>query len=160
MSQIKVYKLDVRFERGWTRVDDARFGRQQIYHRIQDNRRMRVSNEHESCKYALEEWPKAQPNTLILVKSENKTCLSTVWLFCPVFCVNRTSVAPPVGDHITELSRFEILYMRCDYKVLGMILLRAYLYTYSLLRGVTFDVLPFSSFALFDVFSILKSSSL
>jgi hypothetical protein len=37
---------------------------------------------------------------------------------------------------------------RCDYEVPGMILLQAYLYTYSLLRGVTFEVLSFSSHAL------------
>jgi len=36
----------------------------------------------------------------------------------------------------------------CGYEVAGMILLQAYLYTYSLLRGVTFEVLPFSSYAL------------
>jgi len=34
------------------------------------------------------------------------------------------------------------------YKVLGMILLQAYLYTYSLLRGVTFQILPLSSYVL------------
>jgi hypothetical protein len=77
---------------------------------------------------------------------------------------------------------------RRGYEVPGMILLQAsYLYTYSLLRGVTFEVLPFSSYALsptmlplletfwnsccriafsatitftFHVFAILKSSSL
>jgi len=38
--------------------------------------------------------------------------------------------------------------MRCGYEVTGMILLQAYLYTYSLLRGVTFEVLPLSSYAL------------
>jgi len=39
-------------------------------------------------------------------------------------------------------------YVRCDCEVPGMILLQAYLYTYSLLRGVTFEVLPLSSYAL------------
>jgi hypothetical protein len=39
--------------------------------------------------------------------------------------------------------------MRHGYKVPGMILLQAsYLYTYSLFRGVSFEVLPFSSYAL------------
>jgi hypothetical protein len=38
--------------------------------------------------------------------------------------------------------------MRCGYEVPGMILLQACLYTYSLLRGVTFEVLPLSSYAL------------
>jgi hypothetical protein len=38
---------------------------------------------------------------------------------------------------------------RCGYEVLGMILLQAsHLYTYSLLRGVTFEVLPLSTYAL------------
>jgi hypothetical protein len=37
--------------------------------------------------------------------------------------------------------------MRCGYEVTGMILLRAYLYAYSLLRGVTFEVLPLSRYA-------------
>jgi hypothetical protein len=36
----------------------------------------------------------------------------------------------------------------CGYKVPGMILLQAYLNSYSPLRGVTFLVLPFSSYAL------------
>jgi hypothetical protein len=39
-------------------------------------------------------------------------------------------------------------YPRCGREVLGMILLQAYLYAYSLLRGVTFQVLPLSSNAL------------
>jgi len=72
--------------------------------------------------------------------------------------------------------------MKCGYEVPGTILLQAYLYTYILLRGVTFKVLPLSSYALnpimltllnsccgiaslllslfLYVFSILKSSSL
>jgi len=37
---------------------------------------------------------------------------------------------------------------RFGYKVPGMILLQAHLYTYSLLRGVTFEVLSFSNYAL------------
>jgi hypothetical protein len=38
--------------------------------------------------------------------------------------------------------------MRCAYEGPGMILLQAsYLYPYSLLRGVTFEVLPLSSYA-------------
>jgi len=38
--------------------------------------------------------------------------------------------------------------MKCSYKVSGIILLQAlYLYTFSLLRRVTFEVLPFSSYA-------------
>jgi hypothetical protein len=36
----------------------------------------------------------------------------------------------------------------CGYEVPGIILLPVYLYTCSLLRGVTFKVLPFSSYAL------------
>jgi hypothetical protein len=36
----------------------------------------------------------------------------------------------------------------CGYDVPGMILLQAYLYNYSLMRGVTFEVLPLSSYAL------------
>jgi hypothetical protein len=35
-----------------------------------------------------------------------------------------------------------------SYEVPGMILLQAYLYTSSLLKGVTFEVLPFSSYEL------------
>jgi hypothetical protein len=38
--------------------------------------------------------------------------------------------------------------MRCGYEVPGMGLLQAYPYTYSLLRGVIFEVLPLSSYAL------------
>jgi len=74
----------------------------------------------------------------------------------------------------------------CGYEVPGMILLQIYLYNYSLLRGLTFELLPLCSYApspmmlplmetflelllwnsfqynhhLFVVFSILKSSSL
>jgi hypothetical protein len=74
----------------------------------------------------------------------------------------------------------------CDYEVPGMILLQAYLYTYSLRREVTFKVPPLSSYAsspvmlpllqtfleillwnsfqfhlhIFYIFIILKSSSL
>jgi hypothetical protein len=36
----------------------------------------------------------------------------------------------------------------CGYEVTGIILLQAYLFHYSLLRGVTFEVLPLSSYAL------------
>jgi hypothetical protein len=77
--------------------------------------------------------------------------------------------------------------MRCGYEVPGLILLQAYPYTYSLLRGVTFKVLPLMCYALnpmmlpllgailelllsnsfqchhhifLDVFNILKSLSL
>jgi len=75
-----------------------------------------------------------------------------------------------------------LIHMKCGYEVPGTILLQAYLYTYILLRGVTFKVLPLSSYALnpimltllnsccgiaslllslfLYVFSILKSSSL
>jgi hypothetical protein len=38
--------------------------------------------------------------------------------------------------------------MRCGYEFAGMTLFQAYLYTYSLLRGVTFDVLSLHSYAL------------
>jgi len=75
----------------------------------------------------------------------------------------------------------------CGSEVPGMILLHSYLYTYNLLWGLTFEALPLSSYALspkmlpqletflehllwnsfrvpssyfFDVFNILKSSSL
>jgi hypothetical protein len=41
-----------------------------------------------------------------------------------------------------------IVYTRCSHEVPGMILLQSYLFTYSLLRGVTFKVLPMSSYAL------------
>jgi hypothetical protein len=37
---------------------------------------------------------------------------------------------------------------KCGYEVPGMILLQTYLYTYNLLRGVTFEVLPLSSYVL------------
>jgi hypothetical protein len=37
-------------------------------------------------------------------------------------------------------------YTMWGYEVSGMILLQAYLYTYMLLRGVTFNVLPLSSY--------------
>jgi len=37
---------------------------------------------------------------------------------------------------------------RCGYEVPRMILLQTYLYTYNLLRGVTFIVLPLNSYAL------------
>jgi hypothetical protein len=38
-------------------------------------------------------------------------------------------------------------YTWCGYEVTRMILLQAYLYTYSLLRGVTFKVLSLSNYA-------------
>jgi hypothetical protein len=44
------------------------------------------------------------------------------------------------GDHI--------VCTKCGYEVPGMILLHAYLYTYSALRGDTFEVLPLSSYAI------------
>jgi len=37
---------------------------------------------------------------------------------------------------------------RCGYEVSGMILLQAYLYTYSLLRGVNYEVLPLRTYVL------------
>jgi hypothetical protein len=37
---------------------------------------------------------------------------------------------------------------KCGYEVPGVILLQSYLHTYSLLRGITFEVLPLSSYAL------------
>jgi hypothetical protein len=43
---------------------------------------------------------------------------------------------------------FHAKYMRCGYDVPGMILLQSYLYTYSLLRGITFKAFPMSSYAL------------
>jgi hypothetical protein len=43
---------------------------------------------------------------------------------------------------------FTALHIRCGYEVPGMILLQAFLYTYSLLRWVTFKVLPLSSYEL------------
>jgi len=38
--------------------------------------------------------------------------------------------------------------MRCGYTVPGMILLKAYLYTYNLLKGITFKVLLLESYVL------------
>jgi hypothetical protein len=38
--------------------------------------------------------------------------------------------------------------MRSDCEVPGIILLQAYMYTYRLLRGITFEVLPLNSYAL------------
>jgi len=38
--------------------------------------------------------------------------------------------------------------MRCGYEVVGMILLQPYLYADSLLRGLTFELLPLRSYAL------------
>jgi hypothetical protein len=38
-------------------------------------------------------------------------------------------------------------YRRFGYEVSGMILLQAYLYTYTLLKGVAFVVLPLGSYA-------------
>jgi len=37
---------------------------------------------------------------------------------------------------------------RCGYEVLGMIILQVYLYTCSLLRGITFEILPLNGYAL------------
>jgi hypothetical protein len=54
----------------------------------------------------------------------------------------------------------EMCYMKCGYEVPGMILLQAYLYTYSLPRGVTFEVLPMSSYALSSVMLQLLETSL
>jgi hypothetical protein len=41
--------------------------------------------------------------------------------------------------------------MRCGYEVTGTILLQAYLYTYSLLRGIVFNILTMRSYALSPV---------
>jgi len=49
---------------------------------------------------------------------------------------------------------------RCDYEVPGMVLLHAHLYTHSLLRGDTFEVLPLSSCALCPVMLPLLGTSL
>jgi hypothetical protein len=43
---------------------------------------------------------------------------------------------------------------RCGYEVPGMILLQGYLYTYNLLRGVTFEVLPLNSYILNDAATV------
>jgi len=40
---------------------------------------------------------------------------------------------------------------RCGYEISGIILFQAYLYTYSLQSGVTFEVLPLSNYALSSV---------
>jgi len=42
-------------------------------------------------------------------------------------------------------------YMSYGYEVPGMVLLQAYLYTYSLLRGVMYKVLHLSSYALSSI---------
>jgi hypothetical protein len=54
---------------------------------------------------------------------------------------------------VVSIQYFLILYFstRYGYEVLWIILLQEYLYTYSLLRGVTFEVLPLSSYALSPV---------
>jgi len=86
---------------------------------------------------------------------------------------------------VSKLGLIRRICSRCGYGAPGMFLLQAYPYTYSLLRGVTFEVLTFSSYArsptmlpllkifldlllwnsfqcnrhtVLDVFSILKSS--
>jgi len=46
---------------------------------------------------------------------------------------------------------------RYGYEVPGITLLQAYLYTYSLLRGVTFEVFPLSSYALSPMMLPLSS---
>jgi hypothetical protein len=53
-----------------------------------------------------------------------------------------------VHSRITGFKKYTETYMRCGYEGSGMILLQVYPYTYSLLRGVIFAVLPFSSYAL------------
>jgi len=45
--------------------------------------------------------------------------------------------------------------MRCGYEVPGIILLQSYLYTYSLLRGVTFKILSLSSYTLSPMMLLL-----
>jgi hypothetical protein len=50
--------------------------------------------------------------------------------------------------------------MRCGYEVPGMILLQAYLYTYSLLIDVTFEVCLLSSYALSQTMLLLLETFL
>jgi hypothetical protein len=57
-------------------------------------------------------------------------------------------VARPEPDLIKislRLFHNKTRYTRYGYEVPGMILFNTYLYTYSLLRGATFEVLPLSS---------------
>jgi len=43
---------------------------------------------------------------------------------------------------------YSVLYTKYSYEVSRMILFQAYLYIYSLLRGVTFEILPLISYAI------------
>jgi hypothetical protein len=53
--------------------------------------------------------------------------------------------------YFSTRKRLKVLNMRYGYEVPGMILFRAYLYTYSLLRGVNFKVLPMNGYVLCPV---------
>jgi hypothetical protein len=44
--------------------------------------------------------------------------------------------------------KYKVISIRCGYEVPGMILLNAYLCTYSILRGVSFEVLPLRGYTL------------
>jgi hypothetical protein len=113
-------------------------------------------------------------------------CDSVVEKVCKVICYNKWAYHWCSWNCIAPASAF-LYNMRCSNEVPRTILLQSYLYTYSLLIGVTFKVLPLSGYALcpmmlpllqtffefllwnsfpcrhhirLDVINILKSSSL
>jgi hypothetical protein len=63
-------------------------------------------------------------------------------------------------SHKHEPSQPKLIGTMYDYEVHGMILLQAYLYAHSLLRGVTFEVLPLSSYALSPTMLLLLETFL
>jgi len=72
---------------------------------------------------------------------------SWMYVYCVFTMINdhRYMVLIDTGPSACSLSQ----YMRCGYEVPGVILLQAsYLHTYSILRWVTTEVLPLSSYVL------------
>jgi len=67
----------------------------------------------------------------------------------PVLCLNEMDASLGIIHYWCIINHNEgnNICTRCGYEVPGVILLHAYLYTYSLLRKVTFKVLPLSSYA-------------
>jgi hypothetical protein len=78
----------------------------------------------------------------VVTEFDKPIFLSTQYLF---FCrvLDETFLVVYIFSPVYQLEC-----MRCGYEVPGMILLQAYLFTYSLLRGVTFEVPLLSNYAL------------
>jgi hypothetical protein len=62
------------------------------------------------------------------------------WLLRYKYIVYRESIRSKCSGNFLSFCLMSSHHTSCDYKVLGLVLFQACLYTYSLLRGVTFEV--------------------